>query len=121
MSQFVWTFPGGKPLDNFETLGAVSEKVWTVPPGKLWLIYGGHAERDASATFQVILYTSADKIIMKFHYVSAGTSAVEWPSGTTFPFHGPWPAKAGDKLKYEWGAAQTTPEISLLILEIDAP
>lgn len=120
MSQFVWTSPGGKISDNFETLGAVSSKTWTVPAGKRWVIYGGSAERDQNATLSIVHNTSADKKIMDFHYAVAGTSTICWPCGTSYPM-GPFIAKAGDKIVYTWGAAQTTPEVSLQILEVDAP
>lgn len=126
MSQFAWTFPAGKFDDNFETLGAVATKTWTVPTGKKWLILGGNAERDASATFVASLRTAADKLLITLcsfaaHTLHCGFSSAETVTNINQQIAFPAFAVAGQKIIYTWGVAQTSPEITLSILEIDAP
>jgi len=95
--------------DNFETLGAVSTKTFTVPSGVMWLVYGGYAERDANATLDIEAYNSSDKAVYRFKdQYGAGTTNLSWTAN--FPV----PLAAGMYVKYTWGAQQTTPEVSLL-------
>jgi len=110
---FAWTFPGGKRVTNVETLGAVAIKTWTVPAGKRWFVLGGYAERDQNATLDIWATDTSDKIIWGRDQEAAGVTNIGW----NVP--GLLVLDATDKFVYTWGAAQTTPEISLLVLEID--
>ena len=118
---FAWTFPGGKRVTNVETLGAVSTKTWTVPASKRWLVIGGYAERDQNATLDFKVTDSADKTIMIAAQIAAGTTNIgfgNFATDTEFAFN-PFILDAGDKIVLDWGAAQTTPEIACLVLEVD--
>jgi len=108
----VLVFLGGKRITNVETLGAVAIKTWTVPTGKRWLVLGGYAERDQNATLDMWATDSGDKIIWSKDQVAAGVTNIGWL------VDGILIIDAGDKFVYTWGAAQTTPEISLLVLEV---
>lgn len=115
------TFPGGRRVTNVETLGAVDTKTWSVPAGKRWLVIGGYAERDQNATLDLKVTDSSDKTIMIHAQIAAGTTNVGFGNFATdseFAFN-PFILDAGDKIVLDWGAAQTTPEIALLVLEID--
>lgn len=115
-------FRGGKILDNFETLGAVAFKEFVVPAGKRWLVFGGHAERDQSATLVISATNAADKRIFALAEVAAATSNIDWgtvANSTANRTQYPFPLAAGMKVRYQYGAAQTTPEVALLVLEID--
>lgn len=118
--QFAWYFQGGKRVTNVETLGAVATKTWTVPTNKRWLIVGGYAERDANATLDLKITDSADKTIMIFDQIAAGVTNIGFGNfdtdGWSFT---PFVLTAGDKIVVTWGAAQTTPEVALLVMEID--
>jgi len=120
-----FTFIGGKLVTNQETLGAVSSKTWTVPSGKRWVILGGYAERDQSATFRVSITDASDKNLMLTELLGAATTDISfgglnnlpWTTGLN-PMQFPFPVDAGMKIVYTYGAAQTTPEVALLVLEI---
>lgn len=116
MNPFTFTFPGGRLIDNFETLGAVATKTWTVPAGKRWVIIGGAFERDTSATLILQLTNAADKVIDSTPLVTAGTT-MQYFSDMAYVV--PWIADAGMKIVLTWGAGQTSNEITLLVLEID--
>jgi len=121
LSQFNWTFPGGRLIDNFATLGAVATISFTVPAGKTWLVFGGTAERDVNATFIVEAYNSADKLLGRLGSQAAGVTSISWGTmnavinGLAMQY--PFQLRAGDYIKYTWGAAQTTPEVRLNVLE----
>jgi len=122
---FAWTSPGGKLLDNFETLGAVTQKKFTVPTGKRWLLFGGYCERDADAKLWVRAFNSADKLLSIIAFYAAGGSDVTFGCGylsatLNQPMAFPLPLKAGDYIAYDWSVAQTTPEVTLIVLEVDA-
>jgi len=111
-----WT----KIVDNCETLGAVTFKKFTVPAGKRWLVFGGSAERDVSATLDIAIYNAGDKLIMANAQVGAGTTTISWGSfytATANALMNAIPLDAGSYVKYTWGAAQTTPEVSCLVTE----
>lgn len=83
-------------------------------------------QRDQNATGKCSLYDSADNLIFDMAYEAAGTSWVMIPeeAGTSAgaaPRNAGLPiiADAGMYFKYLWGAAQTTPATSLLVLEVD--
>lgn len=116
---FAWIFQGGKRVTNVETLGAVATKTWTVPAGKRWLVVGGYAERDQAATLDLKVTDSADKTMMIFDQIAAGVTNIGFGNFDTdgWSFE-PFVLEAGDKVVLDWGAAQTTPEIALLVLEI---
>jgi len=117
LSQFqVWT----KLVDNFETLGAVALKKFTVPAGKRWLVYGGRAERDVGAELDIEFYNSNDKLIFAFPQVTSGATTISWGvvyTATTHKLSAPVPLDVGDYVKYTWGQAQTTPEVTCLVAE----
>ena len=117
---FAWTFQGGKRITNVETLGAVATKTWEVPANKRWLIIGGYAERDQSATLDLKVTDSADKTMMIWAQIAAGTTNIGFGAFDTgqWPFN-PFPLDGGDKIVLTWGASQTTPEIALLVMGID--
>ena len=101
-----------KIVDNFEVLGAVASKTFTVPAGKRWLVYGGYFERDVNATMDIEAYNAANHAIYRFKdQYGAATTNLSW--GADFPV----PLDAGMYVKYTWGAGQTTPEVSLLVTE----
>lgn len=113
---FRFIFFGGKRLTNQSTLGAVSTKEFAVPTGKRWLICGGYAERDQNATLNIQAEDASDKIISGLDPnspYSAGTTNIAWVC------QGIVILDETDKVVYDWGAAQTTPEVGLLVLEID--
>lgn len=121
MNVFAWTFPGGRRITNVETLGAVATKTWTVPDGKRWLVIGGHAERDVAATFDLKVTDNAGKTLQQCEQVAAGATVVSFgniANESEVAFN-PFPLDEGDKIVITWGVAQTTPEIALLVLEID--
>jgi len=123
---FSWIFLGGKCVDNYEVLGAVATKSFVVPSGKKWLVLSGYVERDASGTLAIGSYTDADKLMLQLMVAGAGTSNVSWaPSATGGNGSTVIPCivilKAGQYIKYTWGVAQTTPEVTLNVLEVDAP
>lgn len=118
---FSFTFPGGKLVDNVETLGAVATKTWVVPAKKRWLVIGGYMERDANATADLYITDAADDVVMICAQIAAGVTNIGFGNFATdaeFAFN-PFILDAGYKIVITWGAAQTTPEISLLVLEID--
>jgi len=123
-----WTFPAGTVKSNWETLGAVATKSFTVPAGKRWLILGLLSlEVDVDNTIDIGLYDSADKLL-------GGITQIAAPGAGTYYFPGQisgTPASlefwkmlkgmllpAGWYVKITWGAAQTTPEVSFPIVEI---
>jgi len=114
------TFPAGRRVTNVETLGAVSTKTWTVTSSMRWLIIGGYAERDQNATLDLKATDSSNKTIMICEQIAAGTTNIGFGNFATdseFAFN-PFILDSGDKIVLTWGAAQTTPEIALLVLEI---
>jgi len=128
MSNVVFTFKGGKLIDNFETLGAVTTKSFTVPTGKRWMPLGiMYVERDANATLDIALYNDLDKLLLQLiTQLAAGVTNVSYPfNAVDDPTIAAFQALKGMTLKAEWyvkvtwGAAQTTPEVSFPVLEID--
>ena len=117
MSEFRdWT----KIVDNFATLGAVALKTFVVPAGKRWQVYGGRAERDVGTTLDIEFYNSDDKLIFAFAQVASGATIISWGvvyTATTHKLSESVPLDAGDYVKYTWGLAQTTPEVTCLITE----
>lgn len=112
----------GEIKDHFEVLGAVSTKTFTVPDGKIWLVFGGMAERDTSADFSISLFNEADKDLRQLHYTSAAATDIQWGvmRVATVQMSGVFLMKAGWYLKYTWGAQQTSPEVGLFVLELPA-
>jgi hypothetical protein len=124
-----FTFKGGIHKSNYETLGAVATKSFTVPSGKRWIFQGlMYVERDANATLDIALYDADDKKIADMiTQVAAGTTNLYFPEAIA--------ASAGDLavwemmknmvlqtgwyIKVTWGAAQTTPEVACPVLEIE--
>ena len=114
-------FPGGKLVTNWKEAGAVDDVTFTVPSGKKWLILWGRSERDASAAFEAIVYTAADKILLYLKTVAAGTTVVNWsPSSSTYIVISMMILEAGMYVKYTYDATQTNPEVCCVVLEIDA-
>jgi len=105
-------------VDNFETLGAVTTKKFTVPAGKRWMVYGGRAERDVATTLDIEFYNSSDKLLFAFAQVASGGTTISW--GLVFTASAqqlvePIPLDPGDYVKYTWAAAQGTPEVTCLV------
>lgn len=101
-----------KIVTNFEELGAVALKKFTVPAGKRWLVYGGYFERDQNATMDIEAYDSSDNAIYRFKdQYGAGVTNLSWGADIIVPLD------AGMYVKYTWGVAQTTPEVTLLVTE----
>ena len=118
----VQTFPGGKLIDNYIELGAITTSTITVPPGKRWLLYGGFCEIDTSATIVIEIRNADEKIIMQLAYQAASTNNLTYPnkeSSIYGPLSIPIPMKEGDYIYFIWGAAQTSPTVSAIVLEID--
>lgn len=113
---FAWTFPGGRRVTNFQTLGAVATHTQTVPAGKRWLLLGGSIERDVNATLQCTITDADDNILIESDTEAAGTTRVQLAG--LFKVL-PQVCEAGDKIILTWGAGQTTPEISIIILEVE--
>ena len=106
--------------NNFATLGAVSTISFTVPADKRWYVYGGTVERDQSAALDVAFYDADDHLIMALSQVAAGTTKISWGFAATAVLNilnAPLPLDAGSYVKYTWGAAQTTPEVTCYIME----
>jgi len=118
---FVWSSPGGKLLDKYILVGS-NETVesLTVPTGKQWMVYWIFASRPVSATLNAYLYNSNDKIIGRIVDVAAGTSVIVGGFGQlTYDIECPFPMKAGDYIKFTYGAAQdATAYVGAVILEI---
>jgi len=108
--------PLAKKVNNFQTLGAVATHTQTVPAAKRWLFYGGSIERDNAATLQCTLTDASDQILVESDTEAAAATRVQL-SGLFKVL--PHILDAGEKIVLTWGVAQTTPEISLLVLEID--
>jgi hypothetical protein len=117
MSQFQsWT----TLTTNFETLGAVTTKTFTVPANTRWLVFGGKAERDVNATLDIAIYDGSDNVISAFPQVVAGTTTIYWgflATASTHALYNAVPLDAGWYIKYTWGAQQTTPEVSCLVAQ----
>lgn len=123
-----WTFQGGKIKSNYETLGAVSTKSFTVPAGQRWMALGFmYVERDANATLDIALHDADDnKIADLITQVAAGTTNLYFPesiAGTagdleTWKMLKGMVMEVGWYVKITWGAAQTTPEVCFPVVEI---
>ena len=124
-----WTFPGGKQLSNFETLGAVATKSFTVPSGKRWVVQGLMSiEVDQDQTIDIGLYDNNDKLLGEITQIAApGVGKYYFPhqiTGTAASLEF-WKMlkgmvlDAGWYVKITWGGAQTTPEVSFPVLELD--
>jgi hypothetical protein len=110
-----WEHAKAKIVDNFETLGAVALKKFTVPTGKKWLVYGGRAERDVGSTLDIGFYNSDDKLVFGFAQLASGATTLSWGivySASTHKLDHPVPLDAGDYVKYTWSMTQTTPEVT---------
>jgi hypothetical protein len=108
--------PLAKLITNFQTLGAVATHTQTVPATKRWLLLDGSIERDNAATLQINITDAADQIFIHSNTEAAGTTRVSLASlFSSMPIL----LDAGHKIVLTWGVAQTTPEISLVVLEID--
>jgi len=107
-------------VTNVETLGAVATKTWTVTANKRWLIVGGYAERDANGTLDLKVTDAADKTVMIFDQIAAGVTNIGFGNFDTdgWSFKPFW-LDAGMKVVLTWGVAQTTPEVALLVLQIE--
>ena len=108
-------------VTNVETLGAVATKTWTVTANKRWIIYGGYAERDVAATLDLKVTDSADVTIHLMPQIAAGVTNIgfgNFASDSTWHFE-PFPLDAGMKVVLTWGVAQTTPEVALLVVQIE--
>jgi len=127
---FAWTFPAGKHVSNYETLGAVATKSFTVPAGKRWIVQGFMViEVDVDHTIDIGLYDSDDKLMGGITQIAApGAGTYYFPQqivGTAASLEfwkmlknlvlGP-----GWYVKITWGAAQTTPIVAFPVLEVDA-
>lgn len=126
---FAWTFQGGTVKSNWETLGAGATKSFTVPAGKRWLVLGFMSiEVDVDHTIDIGLYDDADKLLGEITQIGApGAGTYYFPhqiSGTAASLEF-WKMlkglvlPAGWYVKITWGAAQTTPEVSFPVVEID--
>jgi len=113
---FLLGVPLATKVDNFQTLGAVATHTQTVPAGKRWLFYDGSVERDVNATLQITITDAADHVLVESDTEAAGTTRVQ-VSGLFKVL--PLILDAGEKIVLTWGAGQTTPEISLVVLEVD--
>lgn len=110
----------GRIVTNFETLGAVTTKSFTVPLNMRWLVLFGRAERDVSATLDIDVYDASDQLILKMNAVSAATGDVHWTNrANNVALWCPVLLETGMYVKYTWGVAQTTPEVSCVVLEYD--
>lgn len=114
---------GGKWVSNFETLGAITSHILTVPADKVWIWFGvGYIERDQNATCSITFRDENDKPSAGLYITThaAGTSNLGFPYDLSLqtlkglPFYFP----PGWDIVFAWGAAQTTPEIMFLVLEI---
>lgn len=102
-------------VTNFQTLGAVATHTETVPAGRRWLLLGGDIERDAAATLQISIRDTANNVIIRSKTEPAGTTRVDVAS---LFYTMPQPLDPAWDILVTWGVAQTTPEISLEVLEI---
>lgn len=108
--------------DNYEVLGAVALKKFTVPSGKRWIVWGGYCERDAEGTLLIEIYNAADKLIALILSLAAGTTNQSWgvmciSGANVTKMESPFPLDSGMYVKYTWGVQQTTPEVTCLITE----
>lgn len=113
----VRTFLGGEVVTNQADAGNVSTHRFTVPANKKWLLMYAYAERDTSATFDAEILDTADAHIGRLcDQVSAGTTNIDLPRDAL------WPniivLDSGFDVLFTWGAAQTSPLVALVVLEI---
>jgi len=103
-------------VSNFQTLGAVATVTFSVPSGARWIVLYGTAERDQNATFSADIRDASDKVIGHLlDALAAGVTKVYMPSDSHFPC--PCVLEEGYDITFTWGAAQTTPEVALVVLE----
>ena len=114
------TFLGGKIVDNFVELGAVDDATIKCPTGKRWILFGGTAQVDTDGSLDVSLYNEKDGLIGLLGYSASGVKNVYYGYGKVNEYsHCPLPMKAGWYLKFAWGATQTSPAISAIVVEMD--
>lgn len=107
---------------NYEVLGAVTIKKFTVPSGKRWTVWGGYCERDVEGTLLIEIYDANDKLVALILSLVAGTSNMSWgvmcmSGANVVNMKSPFPLDTGMYIKYTWGAEQTSPEVTCLITE----
>lgn len=109
--------PIARLVTNFQTLGAVATHTQTVPANRRWLLLDGSIERDVAATLQININDelAAHNLIIHSNTEAAGTTRVQLASLFSSM---PIVLDAGMQIELTWGVAQTTPEISLVVLEI---
>lgn len=113
-------YPGGRLVTNFEEKGAGDTVQFIVPDERRWVILGGRGERDVNATFDVYLRDALGNLILHMHTAGASLVACCWVPGAigTDERGGLMVADNGMYVEYVWGVAQTSPEVSCLVLEI---
>jgi len=119
----VHTMQGGEVKNNFATLGAVSTYTFTVPEGRKWHVLCGYAERDVNATFRWdVNDADGNSAFALGSTIGAGVSNIWIPTTMTANDREVWTGQplilgGGWTFVYTWGVAQTTPEVSLWVLE----
>ena len=85
-------------------------QTYTVPTGKVWMLYGGVVNRDVqtgTATLLVDVYNAADKLILRLDTQANATGITAYPNVTsTAAFKFPMKLTAGMYVKITIGEAQ---------------
>jgi hypothetical protein len=140
---FAWTFPGGKPKDNYSTATATVgnahvNKDITVPSGKRWLLWFGRMGHDDSVAhvMNIEVYNSDNKLLCKLISADAGGAGngmVHFPTNIVLTSTEaaidsgafPIPLKAGDYIRYEAATVMTDASVEweyvAVVTEIDEP
>jgi len=109
--------------DATSNFDSTTEHKITVPANKRWIVLFGIVYRDADASLTITVHRSDDEIIGVLDVASAATGRWAFPrnNGNYTP-KGPIMLKAGDYIKFTFGAAQgTNAYIGMQYLELREP
>lgn len=112
----------GRIVTNHAEKGAIDDCSFTVPANKRWVVLWGYSERDQNSTLDVDIYDISNNLIGKIKAVSAGTTSVTWvPKGKEDANIGMMFCllEVGMYIKYTYGATQTSPKVTCVVLEYD--
>jgi len=116
----------GRVVSNWETLGAVATKAFTVPAGKIWEFMGfGYVERDVNATLNIKITDGTNDICFIIAQIAAGVTNISLPEDLATGDKQAWMIlksillPAGWTITVMWGVAQTTPEVAMVVREYD--
>jgi hypothetical protein len=118
----------GVVVDNYD-IDATGGGLWTdtthykatVPTYKRWWLYGGVVNRDANQTCDVMVYNSANKIVLYLADQAAGTGISHYPDSTLAQVQMPIAIPAGGYVQATFGGAQgAAAYATCYVIEVDA-